>query len=46
VDEAGLLGIRQMAQVFEAAERLQARVILQGDRRQHGSVERGATQFG
>jgi ATP-dependent exoDNAse (exonuclease V) alpha subunit len=43
VDEAGLLGIRQMRQVFDAADRLGARVVLQGDRRQHGSVERGAT---
>jgi AAA domain/TrwC relaxase len=43
VDEAGLLGIRQVRQVFDAAERLGARVVLQGDRRQHGSVERGAT---
>ena len=43
VDEAGLLGIRQVAQIFDTAERLEARVILQGDKRQHGSVERGAT---
>ncbi len=42
VDEAGLLGMRQLAQVFEKAEELNARVILQGDRQQHGSVERGA----
>jgi conjugative relaxase-like TrwC/TraI family protein len=42
IDEAGLLGIRQVSQVFEVAGRLGARVILQGDRRQHGSVERGA----
>ena len=31
-----------MAQVFDLAEKLDARVILSGDRRQHGSVERGA----
>ena len=43
VDEAGQLGIRQVREVFEAAERLNARVVLQGDRKQHGSVERGAT---
>lgn len=43
VDEAGLLGIRQVREVFDAAERLNARVVLQGDRKQHGSVERGAT---
>jgi ATP-dependent exoDNAse (exonuclease V) alpha subunit len=42
VDEAGLLGIRQLAQVFDKAKELNARVILQGDRKQHGSVERGA----
>ena len=42
VDEAGLLGIRQVDRLFEAAERCDARVILQGDKRQHGSVERGA----
>jgi conjugative relaxase-like TrwC/TraI family protein len=43
VDEAGLLGVRQTAQIMEVAERLQARVVLQGDKRQHGAVERGAT---
>ncbi|HKQ49872.1 MAG TPA: MobF family relaxase [Phycisphaerae bacterium] len=42
IDEAGLLGTKTMAQVFDLAERLDARVILSGDRRQHGSVERGA----
>ncbi len=42
IDEAGLLGTKTMTQVFDLAERLEARVILSGDRRQHGSVERGA----
>lgn len=42
IDEAGQLGSRTMAQLFELAGRLNARVILSGDRRQHGSVERGA----
>ena len=42
VDEAGLLGSRTMAYVFDLADKLDARVILSGDRRQHGSVERGA----
>ncbi len=42
IDEAGLLGTKTMAQVFALAERLDARVLLSGDRRQHGSVERGA----
>ena len=42
IDEAGLLGSRIMGRVFDLADRLHARVILSGDRRQHGSVERGA----
>ena len=42
IDEAGLLGTRTTAKVFELADQLNARVILSGDRRQHGSVERGA----
>jgi len=42
IDEAGLLGAKTMADVFDLADRLDARVLLSGDRRQHGSVERGA----
>ncbi len=42
IDEAGQLGMKTMAQVFALAEKLDARVLLTGDRRQHGSVERGA----
>ena len=42
VDEAGLLGTRTMERLFEVARRLDARVVLSGDRRQHGSVDRGA----
>ncbi len=42
IDEAGLLSTKTMAAVFELAERIDARVINSGDRRQHGSVERGA----
>lgn len=42
IDEAGLLGTRAMAKVFDLADRVDARVILSGDRRQHGSVDRGA----
>jgi conjugative relaxase-like TrwC/TraI family protein len=42
VDEAGQLGMNAMAKVFALAEKLDARVLLSGDRRQHGSVERGA----
>lgn len=42
VDEAGLLGTGAMAKLFDLAEKVDARIILTGDRRQHGSVERGA----
>ncbi|HEY4364929.1 MAG TPA: MobF family relaxase [Bryobacteraceae bacterium] len=42
VDEAGLVGAHDMARLFELADRLDARVILSGDRHQHGSVARGA----
>jgi conjugative relaxase-like TrwC/TraI family protein len=42
IDEAGLLGTKTTAEVFELASKLDARVILSGDRRQHGSVERGS----
>lgn len=42
IDEASLLGTRTMGQVFRLADQLDARIILQGDRKQHGSVERGA----
>ena len=43
IDEAPLAGIRQMAEVFGKAQELNARVILQGDRKQHASVDRGST---
>jgi conjugative relaxase-like TrwC/TraI family protein len=42
VDESGLLSMKSMRQVFNIADRLDARVLLSGDRYQHGSVERGA----
>ncbi|MGD0137394.1 MAG: MobF family relaxase [Tepidisphaeraceae bacterium] len=42
IDEAGLIGTKTMGQVFDLADKLDARVILSGDRRQHGSVEHGA----
>ncbi|HVS70809.1 MAG TPA: MobF family relaxase [Phycisphaerae bacterium] len=42
IDEAGLLGQRAMSRLFEIAEQMDARVILSGDRRQHGAVERGS----
>ncbi len=43
IDEAGLLSAKTMAKVFALADKLDARVLLTGDRRQHGSVERGAS---
>ena len=42
VDEAGLLGSRQTGRLFDLAGKLGCRVVLSGDRRQHGSVERGS----
>lgn len=41
VDEAGLLGVADLARLCDAAGRLDARVVLQGDSYQHGSVARG-----
>lgn len=41
VDEAGLMGTRTTRQVFDVAAKQGARVLLSGDFRQHGSVERG-----
>lgn len=41
VDEASQLGTRDMLQVFNLAEAVNARVILVGDRRQHRSVTAG-----
>lgn len=41
VDEAGMLGVRTMHSVFTLAEKLDCRVILSGDTKQHASVERG-----
>lgn len=41
VDEAGLLGSRDMHALFEVAKAQNARVVLQGDVRQHASVARG-----
>jgi conjugative relaxase-like TrwC/TraI family protein len=42
VDEAGLLSSRTTAELFALAGRIDARLVLSGDRKQHGSVERGA----
>lgn len=41
IDEAGQLGCRAMHDLFEMAEANHARVVLSGDVRQHGAVERG-----
>ena len=41
VDEASLLGTRDMQKVFDVADQKNARVILVGDRRQHRSVTAG-----
>ncbi len=41
VDEAGQLGTRAMHSLFQVAERYQCRIVLSGDTKQHGSVERG-----
>ena len=42
LDEAGLVGSKSMAALFQTADRLNARVVLAGDQRQLGSVERGS----
>jgi conjugative relaxase-like TrwC/TraI family protein len=42
VDEAGQVSVKAMAKVFALADKLRSRVLLTGDYRQHGSVERGA----
>jgi conjugative relaxase-like TrwC/TraI family protein len=41
LDEAGLLGSRDMRALFDVAAAQNARVVLQGDVRQHASVARG-----
>ncbi|HZZ28032.1 MAG TPA: MobF family relaxase [Pirellulales bacterium] len=42
IDEAGLLGSKTTAELFSLADRIDARVLLTGNRKQHGSVARGA----
>ena len=42
VDEAGLIGSKAMASLFEIADSVNARVILAGDKKQLAAVERGA----
>jgi conjugative relaxase-like TrwC/TraI family protein len=41
IDEAPLAGLRDIDQVFAFSQELDARVIVQGDRKQHKSVQRG-----
>ena len=41
IDEAGLLGVRDMNRVFTLAGTLGCRVVLSGDKKQHRSVVRG-----
>jgi len=41
VDEAGMVSMRQMTQLFDVAESINARIFLAGDRFQHASVEYG-----
>lgn len=42
LDEAGLVGTKTLVKLFSLAGELDARVVLAGDKRQLGSVERGA----
>jgi conjugative relaxase-like TrwC/TraI family protein len=42
LDEAGLVGTRSIAKLFDVAGQLNARVVLAGDKRQTAPVERGA----
>jgi conjugative relaxase-like TrwC/TraI family protein len=42
VDEAGLIGMPTMKKLFDLSEKFDCRILLCGDRRQHGSVDRGA----
>ena len=41
IDEAGLLGTKDLRNVFRVAGEQNARVVLMGDERQHASVPRG-----
>ena len=45
VDEATLMGVRDTRAMFEVAEKIGARVVLQGDPRQHRAVPREADLF-
>ncbi|MEL6276391.1 MAG: AAA family ATPase, partial [Bacteroidota bacterium] len=41
IDEAGMVGNQTMNRIIEVAEKQNARILLTGDVKQHGSVERG-----
>ena len=41
IDNAGMLGVRTMAKVFDVAQQQDARVVLSGDYKKHRPVERG-----
>jgi conjugative relaxase-like TrwC/TraI family protein len=43
LDEAGLVGTRNMNELFRLADHLNARVVIAGDKRQMGAVDRGAS---
>src|SRR5665213_206933 len=42
LDEAGLVGTKTMAALFDVAGTVNARIVLAGDKRQMASVERGS----
>ena len=42
LDEGSLVGTKTLLAMFEAADRLNARLVIWGDDKQHGSIERGA----
>lgn len=42
IDEAGLLGTRSLKRTLDLADHLNCRVLLSGDYKQHGSIERGS----
>lgn len=42
LDEAGLVGTKSLARLFDVASHVNARVVLAGDKRQTAAVERGA----
>lgn len=41
IDEAGMIGTETMARIFRIAEERGCKLVLSGDTRQHGAVERG-----